>query len=44
MAEVEVNRASMKEILPETVLRGSIRKKAPKKMAAAKLIASTWAG
>jgi hypothetical protein len=44
IAEVEVNRASIKLIFPETVLKGSIRRKAPKKMAAAKLMASTWAG
>jgi hypothetical protein len=44
MAEVEVKRASTKEIRPETVQTGSMRSRAPKKMAAAKLIANTWAG
>jgi hypothetical protein len=44
MAEVEVNRASMKDIRPEAVQKGSIRIRAPRRMAAAKLMASTWAG
>jgi hypothetical protein len=44
MAEVEVNRASMKDIRPEVVQKGSIRIRAPRRMAAAKLMASTWAG
>jgi hypothetical protein len=41
MAEVEVNRASIKEIRPETVQTGIIRTSAPRKMAAAKLTART---
>jgi len=44
MDEVAVKRASTGDIWPDWVLKGSQRRKAPKKMANKKLMAKTWAG
>jgi len=44
VAEVDVKRASTKEICPDLVLKGRRRSSAPVKMAIKKLMARTWAG
>lgn len=44
VAEVDVKRASTKDIWPDFVLKGRIRSRAPAKMAIKKLMDRTWAG
>jgi hypothetical protein len=44
IAEVEVKRASIRDIWPDFVLKGRRRSTAPAKIAIKKLMARTWAG
>jgi hypothetical protein len=44
IAEVDVNRASTKEMYLEWVLKGKSKRTVPKRMAPMKLMANTWAG
>jgi len=43
-AEVEVKRASTKDMWPDRVLKGRRKSKVPTKMAIKKLMARSWAG
>lgn len=43
-AEVDVKRASINEIWPDSVLKGRRRRRVPRQMAAMKLTARSWPG